>query len=149
MNYQDYASDAEELADLLADNRLSELAELDEDDLKRVIESIRASDPSFDVELTGFMEDEIARLYDEKPEDDVENPATKQRDQEMRQLLESEGYEVFSISYTRLFDQAAIAAFLKRVAKSLIGKDAATRVTQGTAWFEAARAVELRQKANG
>ena len=39
---------------------------------KRVIESIRESDPSFDVELTGFMEDEIARLYDEKPEDDVE-----------------------------------------------------------------------------
>jgi len=72
VDYQDYASDAEELADLLADNRLSELAELDEDDLKRVIESIRASDPSFDVELTGFMEDEIARLYDEKPEDDVE-----------------------------------------------------------------------------
>src|SRR5439155_13344594 len=47
------------------------------------------------------------------------NPATKQRDQEMRQLLESDGYEVFSISYTRLFDQAAIPAFLKRVAKSL------------------------------
>lgn len=40
--------------------------------MKRVIESIRESDPSFDVELTGFMEDEIARLYDEKPEDDVE-----------------------------------------------------------------------------
>jgi hypothetical protein len=72
VDYQDYASEAEELADLLADNRLSELAELDEDDLKRVIESIRTSDPSFDVELTGFMEDEIARLYDEKPEDDVE-----------------------------------------------------------------------------
>jgi hypothetical protein len=69
---QDYASEAEELADLLADNRLSELAELDEDDLKRVIESIRENDPAFDVELTGFMEDEIARLYDEKPEDDVE-----------------------------------------------------------------------------
>ena len=72
VDFQDYASEAEELADLLADNRLSELAELDEDDLKRVIESIRESDPSFDVELTGFMDDEIARLYDEKPEDDVE-----------------------------------------------------------------------------
>jgi hypothetical protein len=72
VDYQEYASEAEELADLLADNRLSELAELDEDDLKRVIESIRTSDPSFDVELTGFMEDEIAKLYDGKPEDDVE-----------------------------------------------------------------------------
>jgi len=61
VDYQDYESEAEELADLLADNRLSELAELDEDDLKRVIESIRESDPAFDVELTGFMEDKSGR----------------------------------------------------------------------------------------
>ena len=53
---QDYKSEAEELADLLADNRLSELAELDEDDLRRVIERLRGADPEFDVELTGFME---------------------------------------------------------------------------------------------
>ena len=50
--------EAEELADLLADNRFLELAELDEDDLKRVIESIRNSDPAFDAEITGFMENE-------------------------------------------------------------------------------------------
>jgi hypothetical protein len=48
---QDYKSEAEELADLLADNRLSELAELDEDDLRRVIERLRGADPEFDVEL--------------------------------------------------------------------------------------------------
>ena len=59
---QDYASDAEELADLLADNRLSELAELDEDDLRRVLRSIHESDPDFDIELTGFMEDEIRKF---------------------------------------------------------------------------------------
>ena len=59
VDYQDYGSEAEELADLLADNRLAELAELDEDELKRLLESIRESDPSFDIELTGFMEDEI------------------------------------------------------------------------------------------
>lgn len=72
VDYQDYGSEAEELADLLADNRLAELAELDEDELKRLIENIRESDPSFDIELTGFMEDEISKLYDEKPEEDVE-----------------------------------------------------------------------------
>lgn len=63
---QDYKSEAEELADLLADNRLSELAELDEDDLRRVIERLRGADPEFDVELTGFMENEIAKLFDEE-----------------------------------------------------------------------------------
>lgn len=70
---QDYANEAEELADLLADNRLSELAELDEADLKKVIERLRQSDPSFDVELTGFMEDEIAKLFeDDAAEDSLE-----------------------------------------------------------------------------
>lgn len=72
VDYQDYGSEAEELADLLADNRLAELAELDEDELKRLLESIRESDPSFDIELTGFMEDEIARLYKEDAADDLE-----------------------------------------------------------------------------
>jgi hypothetical protein len=70
---QDYASEAEELADLLADNRLAELAELDEDELKRLLKSIQESDPSFDLELTGFAEDEIRRLFeDDDPADDLE-----------------------------------------------------------------------------
>jgi hypothetical protein len=71
---QDYASEAEELADLLADNRLSELAELDEDGLRRVLRTIGDADPSFDIELTGFMEDEIRKLMDdeENPEQELE-----------------------------------------------------------------------------
>jgi hypothetical protein len=71
---QDYGSEAEELADLLADNRLSELAELDEDDLRRVLKSIGDADPSFDIELTGFMEDEIRKLMEDEatPEEELE-----------------------------------------------------------------------------
>ena len=70
---QDYATEAEELADLLADNRLAELAELDEDELKRLLKTIQESDPAFDLELTGFMDDEIRKLFDdEDPADDLE-----------------------------------------------------------------------------
>ena len=70
---QDYGSEAEELADLLADNRLAELAELDEDELKRLLKSIQESDPSFDLELTGFAEDEIRKLFAaEDPAEDLE-----------------------------------------------------------------------------
>ncbi len=71
---QDYASDAEELADLLADNRLSELSELDEDDLRKVLRSIQGTDPDFDIELTGFMEDEIRKLMGDEaePADELE-----------------------------------------------------------------------------
>ncbi len=70
---QDYGSEAEELADLLADNRLAELAELDEDELRRLIRQIEEADPAFDLELTGFMEDEIRKLFEEDdPEDELE-----------------------------------------------------------------------------
>ena len=71
---QDYASDAEELSDLLADNRLSELSELDEGDLRRVLRTIQESDPDFDIELSGFMEDEIRKLMhdEEDPKDEIE-----------------------------------------------------------------------------
>lgn len=70
---QAYATEAEELADLLADNRLAELAELDEGDLKRLLTTIQESDPDFDLELTGFAEDEIRRLFeDDEAADDLE-----------------------------------------------------------------------------
>jgi hypothetical protein len=70
---QDYGSEAEELADLLADNRLAELADLDEGDLKKLVSRLRETQPDFDVELTGFTEDEIARLFAEPdPADELE-----------------------------------------------------------------------------
>jgi hypothetical protein len=75
------------------------------------------------------------------------NPATKQRDTELRNQLEAEGYEVFTITYTKLFDVDAVRMFLTKVAKSLVGRDAASRVSQNTAWFHDARAEVLRQKA--
>lgn len=40
----------------MADNRLSELAALDDGDLKKVIERLREAYPSFDVELTAPAE---------------------------------------------------------------------------------------------
>ena len=75
------------------------------------------------------------------------NPATKQRDTEIRNQLEGEGYEVFSITYTKLFDQDALRLFLTRVARSLVGRDTAASISQDTAWFNDARAKALRMKA--
>jgi hypothetical protein len=75
------------------------------------------------------------------------NPATKQRDTEIRNQLEAEGYEVFSITYTKLFDVDAVRMFLTKVAKSLVGRDAAAKVSAQTAWFHDARAEALRKKA--
>lgn len=57
---QEYASDEEELADLVADNRLSELAEMDEDALANLLRELQGV--GHDVQLAGFTEDEVAKL---------------------------------------------------------------------------------------
>lgn len=52
VDLQSYASDAEELADLIADNRLAELAEIDGAALESLEIDLRGLD--FDMELTGL-----------------------------------------------------------------------------------------------
>lgn len=69
---QDYASEAEEWADLIADNRIAELAELDGEKLKDLLEELGAGD--FDIELTGFTPEEIADLV--APDVEIDDPVT-------------------------------------------------------------------------
>lgn len=52
VNYQDYDSDDQELADLVADNKVSEYSELDEDLSMEILDTLGGS--GFDLELTGF-----------------------------------------------------------------------------------------------
>lgn len=49
---QDYASEQEELADMIADNRIAELAEADRTMLRELAEQL--DDDAFDMDLTGF-----------------------------------------------------------------------------------------------
>src|SRR6266516_3454266 len=60
VDFQDYASEQAELADMLADNHLAEVAEIDEDRLVGVLKELQAA--GHDVGLAGFTEDEVARL---------------------------------------------------------------------------------------
>jgi ParB-like chromosome segregation protein Spo0J len=52
VDYQDFATEADEWAHLIADNRLAELAEADETALKGVLGELKAAD--FDLDLAGF-----------------------------------------------------------------------------------------------
>ena len=61
VDYQDFASDDEELAVLLADNRLAEIAETDEDSLKALLKEL---DGKIDLDLTGFDVDSLDDLLD-------------------------------------------------------------------------------------
>ena len=64
VDYQDYASEAEEWSDLVADNKLAELSNIDEDLLLDLIQDIDSFD--FDLELTGFDKLEIDGLLEKE-----------------------------------------------------------------------------------
>ena len=62
VDYQNYASDAEELADLVADNRIAELADPDMQKLAEIFEEIVSSDTSID--MTGYTFSEYSEIAD-------------------------------------------------------------------------------------
>lgn len=75
VDYQTYESEAAEYADMVADNRLAELAEIDKKMLADIFAEIDMSDVP--MELTGFTDEEATRLVeafteaiDPEPEDD-------------------------------------------------------------------------------
>lgn len=87
VDWQDYEHEAAEWADLVADNRLAELAVLDMTALKDMLEEIDTG--AFDLELTGFTSHELESLMtatydgqsveeDTPPEVDTENPPVTQ-----------------------------------------------------------------------
>ena len=60
VDYQNYTNDAEEYADLVADNRIAELAETDSKLLADILADIDTGE--IPMELTGYTEDEVANL---------------------------------------------------------------------------------------
>lgn len=76
VDYQNYASEAEEYADLVADNRIAELAEIDQRMLADIFADIDTGE--IPLEMTGFTEDEVEGLLTAMDEalhtDETENP---------------------------------------------------------------------------
>ena len=69
--FVDYLTEAQKKAYILADNRMALDAGWDEELLRIEIESLE--DMDFDVGLTGFSEDELAELYGEDNQSEVED----------------------------------------------------------------------------
>ena len=59
VDYQDYENEAAEWADMVADNKIAELSNMDEDELNAII---RELDGHIDLELTGFQTPEINNI---------------------------------------------------------------------------------------
>lgn len=62
VDFQDYKDQASELADLMADNRLSELAECDINLTRHLLEELDQILGLDDIELTGYSEKEVAKI---------------------------------------------------------------------------------------
>jgi hypothetical protein len=60
VDYQDFPTDADEWAHMVADNRLAALAEADSEALKEVLGELKAGD--FDLDLAGFDANALAEL---------------------------------------------------------------------------------------
>tara|TARA_R100000664_G_scaffold9860_1_gene16415 strand:+ start:12050 stop:12661 length:612 start_codon:yes stop_codon:yes gene_type:complete len=67
VDVQEFASDADEYAHLVADNRIAELSGLSDDKLSELLSGL--SDQGYDMELTGFGDDEVSKLLELKQED--------------------------------------------------------------------------------
>lgn len=74
IDIQDYENEAAEWADMIADNRIAELAEIQRPELKDLLEEL--DDGSFDMDLTGFDVDALGDLMSALPPEG-EDPYTQ------------------------------------------------------------------------
>jgi len=88
IDLQDYKDEASELADMIADNRIAELAEADQDALKGLLLDETFND--FDIELTGFMDEAFSIDETEAP---VLSDAEKEPFTEMAFILHDQQAE--------------------------------------------------------
>lgn len=68
VDFQDYENEASEYADMIADNRIAELAEPSLPEIKDLLEELDTGD--FDMDLTGFDDKEIEDLMSQFYQDD-------------------------------------------------------------------------------
>lgn len=63
------------------------------------------------------------------------NARTRDRDRQIRDLLRSRHFEVVEIAATDLFDQKQMTAHLARIARYIMGKEAAKNIKTDTSWY--------------
>jgi len=105
VDFQDYASEQDEIADMVADNRLSELAEIDEKKLVEVLKELEAA--GHDIELAGFTAEEFAKLMD--VDEEIANIAEIPK----MQLQAFEHYDYLAFMFKDIRDWLRVIQLLK------------------------------------
>ncbi len=115
VDYQDYPSEAAELEDLLADNRISELSEMDEKKLAEIFAGM--DDTAVSADLAGYTDDVIAALMDavdEVPEIAGEVPFTEVLREEHNYIVLYFDNEVDWLQAESLFSLETVKALSSR-----------------------------------
>ena len=116
VDLQDYESEAAEWADMLADNRLAELAEMDAAAQRGLLRELGES--GIEMELAGFTEDELTRLLT------VDGVIAPDVEQAKRSLAERFGVPPFSVIDGRMgYWQERKRAWVALGLKSEIGRE--------------------------
>lgn len=111
VDFQEYDSDEAEKADLLADNRISELSSNDEHALDRLLGELEAAD--FDLELAGYaLEDDV---LEDEPEPAPEVQFTEVLNEEHNYLVLYFDNEMDWMQALTLFDVKPVKAFSTRM----------------------------------
>lgn len=79
VEWQDYATEADEMADLIADNRIAELAVLDEEAITELLAELEANSDGIDPEMSGFTAEQIREMVEKarKGADEAEQQAAR------------------------------------------------------------------------
>lgn len=72
VEYQSYETEADEIADLTADNRLAELAEMETDSLTELLTEL--NNEGYDIELAGYTAEDLDQLLENFTTEDPEAP---------------------------------------------------------------------------
>ncbi|MBN2385131.1 ParB N-terminal domain-containing protein [bacterium] len=89
VDYQDYKTEAEETEDLVADNRLSELSEIDKGLLQKLLET-----PDIDIDLTGYDDKLLKKMVQRNEIEEIRKaletePEYKDTRDTAKELIES------------------------------------------------------------
>jgi hypothetical protein len=68
VDYQEYANEADEWADMVADNRIAELADMNDSILADLLKDLDSSD-DIPLEMAGYTDEELTKLINSLPDD--------------------------------------------------------------------------------
>ena len=126
VDYQNFSSEAEEYAALVADNRLAELAEINNTMLADILSEIDTGE--FPMELTGYSEDDLEGILNAIAGEEDAEPNDQDQEQEQPYEPISKMGDVWKLGAHRLVvgdatDEATVAKLMNGEKASLLNSD--------------------------